>query len=142
MIIRDLQAATGTERQVDSEGWSSVRLLLAGDEMGFSFHITTIHAGAELKMHYKHHLESVYCVAGNGSIEDLETGETHSIRPGILYALDRHDRHILRAETVMTMACVFNPPVTGTEVHGADGAYPSAATVDQVTKRSIRHANG
>lgn len=127
MIVRDLQHASTTDRRVDSEGWSSVRLLLKDDAMGFSFHITTIHAGAALEMCYKNHLESVYCISGEGSIEDLASGEVHDIRPGVLYALDRHDRHVLRARSEMTMACVFNPPVTGREVHGPDGAYPLEA---------------
>lgn len=126
MIVRDLAKETNTERRVDSDGWTSVRLLLKDDGMGFSFHITTIHAGAKLDMHYKNHLESVYCMEGHGSITDLATGETHQIRPGVMYALNKNDHHILRAEpeAPMVMACVFNPPVTGKEVHGADGAYP------------------
>ncbi len=126
MIVRDLNEAKAGDRRVDSEGWNSVRLLLKDDKMGFSFHITTIYAGAELEMHYKNHLESVYCVSGTGSIEDLATGEVHAIRPGVMYALDQHDKHILRGETEMVMACVFNPPVTGREVHDETGAYPAA----------------
>ncbi|HOP19760.1 MAG TPA: ectoine synthase [Parvularculaceae bacterium] len=125
MIVRSYQALKGTERRVDSDGWTSVRLLLKNDGMGFSFHITTIYAGAELKMHYQNHLEAVYCISGKGSIEDLETGVKHEIKPGVIYALDKHDRHILRAETEMTMACAFNPPVTGKEVHDESGAYPA-----------------
>jgi len=125
MIVRSYQALKGTDRRVDSDGWTSVRLLLKNDGMGFSFHITTIYAGAELKMHYQNHLESVYCISGKGSIEDLETGVKHEIKPGVMYALDKHDRHILRAETEMTMACAFNPPVTGKEVHDESGAYPA-----------------
>lgn len=131
MIVRDLREAEQSDRKVESDGWTSVRLLLKDDGMGFSFHITTIHTGAELEMEYKNHLESVYCVAGEGTIEDLATGEVHPIRPGVMYALDKHDRHILRAASEMTMACVFNPPVTGREVHGPDGAYPLEA--DPVT---------
>ncbi|GLQ36602.1 L-ectoine synthase [Rhizobium albus] len=126
MIVRDLHTAKNTERRVDSEGWNSVRLLLAGDNMGFSFHITTIYAGGELQFHYKNHFESVYCISGEGSIEDLATGEVHEIRPGVMYALNDHDQHILRGKTEMVMACVFNPPVTGNEVHRADGSYASA----------------
>jgi L-ectoine synthase len=126
MIVRDLNQARNTERRVDSDGWNSVRLLLAGDKMGFSFHITTIYEGAELEFEYKNHFESVYCISGEGSIEDLATGEVHPIRPGVMYALDKHDRHILRGKTEMVMACVFNPPVTGTEVHRADGSYATA----------------
>ena len=125
MIVRDYNTAKDTERSVSAEGWTSVRMLLKGDDMGFSFHITTIHEGAELDMHYKNHLESVYCMSGSGSIEDLKTGEVHKIQPGIMYALNDNDHHILRADKEMTMACVFNPPVVGNEVHGPDGAYPA-----------------
>ncbi len=127
MIVRDLNTEKDTARRVESEGWNSVRLLLKNDQMGFSFHITTIRQGAELKMHYKNHLESVYCVSGTGSIEDLATGEHHKIRPGVMYALDKNDRHVLRGETEMVMACVFNPPVTGAEVHDESGAYPASS---------------
>ncbi|MGF1629958.1 MAG: ectoine synthase [Kiloniellaceae bacterium] len=123
MIVRDYNAAKDSERRVVSQGWESVRLLLKSDDMGFSFHITTIYHGAELQMHYKNHLESVYCISGEGTIEDCATGEVHEIRPGVMYALDKHDKHILRGKTEMIMACCFNPPVTGKEVHGPDGAY-------------------
>lgn len=133
MIVRDLNLAKHTDRRIDSRGWSSVRLLLKDDGMGFSFHITTIDAGAELEMHYRHHLESVYCIAGSGSIEDLATGSRHDVRTGVVYALDKNDAHVLRAETEMTMACVFNPPLNGKEVHDESGAYPlSAEKVGQV----------
>jgi L-ectoine synthase len=124
MIIRDIRDLQGTEREVKGEGWTSTRLLLKKDKMGFSMHETVIPAGQELHMHYKHHLEAVYCIEGQGSIEDLATGQTHAIRPGVLYGLDQHDKHILRAETLLRFVCVFNPPVTGNETHGADGAYP------------------
>lgn len=127
MIVRDLKAAEETRRRVVSKGWESTRLLLKDDGMGFSFHMTTIYEGAELPMHYQNHLESVYCVSGEGSIEDRATGEVHEIRPGVMYALDKHDRHILRARTEMKMACVFNPPLNGREVHDESGAYPLEA---------------
>ena len=127
MIVRDLNKAKNTERRVVSDGWESVRLLLAGDKMGFSFHITTIYAGGELNFHYKNHLESVYCISGSGSIEAIATGEVHPIRPGVMYALNEHDKHILRADEEMIMACVFNPPVTGQEVHQDDGSYALVA---------------
>lgn len=123
MIVRDYNEAKNTERKVSAKGWDSVRLLLKGDDMGFSFHITTIHEGAELHLHYKNHLESVYCISGTGSIEDLATGEVHKIKPGVVYALNLNDKHILRGETEMVMACCFNPPVTGNEVHQEDGSY-------------------
>lgn len=127
MIIRNYDEASNSSRKVDADGWSSVRLLLKEDGMGFSFHITTIHTGAELPMHYKRHFESVYCISGKGSIESRVTGEVTPIGPGTMYALDQNDPHILRAEEEMQMACVFNPPLNGKEVHDASGAYPLEA---------------
>lgn len=125
MIVRSLQEAEKSDRRIQSDGWESVRLLLKGDNMGFSFHITTIYKDADLHMHYKNHLESVYCMSGEGEIETVEDGKVYPITPGTIYILDKHDKHILRAKTEMKMACVFNPPVTGNEVHDASGAYPA-----------------
>ena len=123
MIVRDMNEMKGTDRAVSDAQWTSYRMLLADDKMGFSFHITVLEAGSEHTFHYKNHFESVYCMKGKGSITDLATGETHEITPGVMYALDKHDRHVLRAEEELVMACCFNPPVTGTEVHQEDGSY-------------------
>ncbi len=127
MIVRNLHSANQTERRVVSEGWESTRLLLSNDNMGFSFHITIIYAGADLQMHYQNHLESVYCISGEGEVENLTDGKIYPVSPGVIYILDQHDRHRLRAKTEMKMACVFNPPLHGKEVHDASGAYPLEA---------------
>jgi L-ectoine synthase len=127
MIVRTLQQAEQSERRVVSNGWESTRLLLNNDNMGFSFHVTTIYAGAVLPMHYQNHLESVYCMSGSGEIETLADGKVYPIQAGTIYILDQHDKHILRANTEMKMACVFNPPLHGKEVHDANGVYPLAA---------------
>ncbi|NYS23945.1 ectoine synthase [Rhodobacteraceae bacterium 2376] len=126
MIVRDFHAEKKTDRRVAAEQWESVRLLLADDGMGFSFHITTIAAGSEHTFHYKNHFESVYCISGKGTIEDLAKGEVHEIRPGVMYALDQHDKHTILCEEEMVLACCFNPPVTGKEVHREDGSYAAA----------------
>lgn len=127
MIVRNLPEAEKTERRIVSEGWESTRLLLKNDNVGFSFHITTIYKDAELHLHYQNHFEAVYCMSGSGSIEDLAAGKVHPISPGTLYVLNNHDKHILRAEEEMKMVCVFNPPLHGKEVHDADGVYPLEA---------------
>ncbi|MDZ3832857.1 MAG: ectoine synthase [Sphingopyxis sp.] len=125
MIVRNLGEIRKTDRNVRSDGWASARLLLKDDGMGFSFHVTTLFAGSELKMHYQNHLEAVLILKGKGTIEDLATGEVHRLAPGVMYALNDHDRHIVRPETDILTACVFNPPVTGREVHDESGAYPA-----------------
>lgn len=125
MIVRTLEDCENSERRVATETWESTRMLLKDDNMGFSFHITTIYANKATHIHYKNHLESVYCMSGNGEIETLSDGKVYQIRPGTLYILDKHDEHMLRGGTEdMKMACVFNPPLSGKEVHDKDGVYP------------------
>lgn len=129
MIVRQLQNAAAEGRRIVSPdgNWESCRMLLKDDGMGYSFHITTIYAGADFRMHYQNHLESVYCISGRGEVETLDDGEVYAIEPGTLYNLNLHDRHVLRAFEEMQLACVFNPPLHGTEVHNADGAYELSA---------------
>lgn len=125
MIVRQLQDAEHSARRIVSPdgNWESTRLSLKDDGMGFSFHVTTIYAGADFRMHYKNHLEAVYCISGKGEIEELANGSKHPISPGTLYLLDQHDEHKLRAFEELKLACVFNPPLSGKEVHNAEGAY-------------------
>ena len=127
MIVRTLQEARRSERRVVTPAWESTRLLLKSDQMGFSFHITTIYADTETHIRYRNHLEAVYCISGEGEVETLSDGIVHPIRPGTIYALDRHDDHLLRGITELKLACVFNPPLSGKEVHDENGVYPLEA---------------
>jgi L-ectoine synthase len=112
---------------VVSQNWESTRMLLKQDNMGYSFHITTIYANTETHIWYQNHFESVYCVSGEGEIETLADGKVYPIRPGTLYNLDKHDEHLLRADSELKLACVFNPPLNGLEVHDENGVYPLEA---------------
>ncbi len=124
MIVRTLEDIVGSDRDVDGGNWSSRRLCLADDGMGFSMHDTVLRAGTETHMWYKNHLEGVYCIEGRATIEDKATGVVHEIRPGTIYLLDDNDQHVVRVEEDLRVICTFNPPVTGREVHDEDGAYP------------------
>ena len=124
MIVRTTEEITGTERDVHAPTFVSRRFLLKKDGMGFSFHETILYAGTETYIWYKNHLEAVYCIAGEGEVEVLPHGPTYQIRPGTMYALNGHEKHFLRAKTDLRMMCVFNPPLTGQEVHDKDGVYP------------------
>lgn len=125
MIVRTLKDAENSDRRVVTKTWESTRMLLKEDNMGFSFHITTIYANTETHIWYQNHLESVYCMSGNGEIETLADGKVYPIEAGTLYILDQHDEHLLRGGSEdMKMACVFNPPLNGKEVHDENGVYP------------------
>jgi L-ectoine synthase len=123
VIVRRVAEITGGDRDVAGPSWRSVRLLTRDDRCGFSLSDTVVEAGAELTLWYRHHIEACYCIEGRGTVEESRTGEVSTISPGTLYALDDHDRHVVRAETRMRLICVFNPPLTGTERHDADGSY-------------------
>jgi L-ectoine synthase len=124
MIVTALTDILGTDRDVSGPGWNSRRLLLASDDMGFSMTDTLIKEGAVLELEYKHHLEACYCIAGMGEIECLNDGTMYQLEPFVLYALDKNDRHRVKAiGGDMRLVCVFNPPLTGQEVHGPDGSY-------------------
>ena len=126
MIVKNLKDIIGSENDITAETgtWASRRMLLKKDGMGFSFHDTTIFAGTTTLIWYKNHLEAVYCVGGEGELEVIETGEIFKIKDGTMYALNGHEKHYLRAFSDMRMICVFNPPLTGKEVHDEDGVYP------------------
>lgn len=126
MIVRDLQGLAGTDRHVITPNWESTRLIVKSDELGYSVHHTVIPAGHEVHCHYQHHFETNYVIAGRGEVYDLESGKTYSLVVGSVYALDRHDEHIVRAINAdLHLVCVFNPPLTGNETHNATGGYDS-----------------
>lgn len=131
MIVRRFEDILPSERAVHADTWSSFRLLTRDDGMGFSLHETWIHPGTATHIWYKHHVEAVYCIEGEGEVELVDrhgepTGARVTLKPGVMYALDAHDRHLLRARTRLRLICVFNPPLRGDETHDREGAYPAA----------------
>ncbi len=123
MIVRTLEDIRDTEHDVSGLSWHSRRLIVRADGMGCSLSDTIVAAGTEQRLHYKHHLETNYCISGEGEVEDLITGQVYPIRPGTVYALDKHDAHVVRAKTELRFVCVFHPALAGTETHQADGSY-------------------
>lgn len=125
MITRKLSEITDTERDVAWGNGRSRRFLLAEDGMGYSLTDTIIDAGTESLLEYKRHLEACYCVEGEGEVEDM-AGNVVAIVPGTMYALDKHDRHYLRARTTLRLICVFSPALTGNERHSLSGEGSSS----------------
>lgn len=115
MIIRKLTEILNSDMNVDCGNGRSRRFLTDGDGMGFTLTDSVIRAGTVTAMQYDRHLEACYCIEGRGTVE---TGtEIYEIEPGTMYALDKHDKHVLSAETDLRLICVFNPPLTGQESH-------------------------
>ncbi len=125
MIVRSLQKLKEEGRYAEKAGvWSSSRYLLRADEVGFTLTQTTIAAGQSQTMQYKNHIEANLIIEGTGEVTHLDTGERHALAPGVMYTLDKHDRHCLTAHTDMRIVCVFSPALVGCETHDEDGSYP------------------
>lgn len=127
MIVKSLDELIGTDRDVRGAVWASRRFLLAEDGVGFTLTETTVEAGAEQVLWYKHHVEANYIIDGEGEVENLTTGQVFALGPGSMYLLDQHEKHRLKAFTRMRLVCVFTPALTGRETHDEDGAYAPPA---------------
>ncbi len=126
MIVRTLAECEQSNRKIKTDTWDSTRMLLKDDKMGFSFHITTIYANTETHIHYQNHLETVYVMSGNGKVETISDGKVYDLKPGTVYLLNEHDEHYLYGgDEDMVVACVFDPPLSGKEVHDENGVYPA-----------------
>lgn len=127
MIIKSLAQTQGTPLAVeDPEGnWISRRLLLADDHMGFSLHDTLVNTGADCLLEYREHLEAVYCIEGSAELTDLATQQTHAITPGVMYALNQHDKHRLKVFDALRLVCVFSPALVGNET-AVSGVFTAA----------------
>ncbi len=91
--------------------------------MGFSLTDTIIRKGTGLELEYIHHLEACYCIEGVGQIRAADDVAWFALEPSTLYALDQHDRHMVRStDTVLRLVCVFNPALSGGEIHREDGS--------------------
>jgi L-ectoine synthase len=123
MLIRTLDDLAPGKGRIRTPSWSSYRLLHRDDGMGVRLTDAVLEPGLDQVWWYKNHLEAVYCLEGEGVLEDLFTGKCYEITPGSLYALDKHERHRLRVTRRMRVICTFVPPLAGGEVHDADGSY-------------------
>jgi L-ectoine synthase len=115
MIVRSVTDVIGTARDVHGQGWKSRRVVLAGEGPDYSVHETTLDAGVTLRFEYQHHRETVYCIAGEGTIEDLGAGRVVRLGPGGLYSAGIGEDHIITTDTEMKLVCIFSPPLAGDE---------------------------
>lgn len=130
-------------RKVKFHAGVSNRMLLASDGMGYTMTKTVIEPGVRAFQHYKHHLETCYCVSGRAILEDAKTGQFWSIYPGMCYVLDGNDPHYFEALETTVLICVFNPPLVGSETHRADGSYaPALDSIGEALQGSSLAATG
>ncbi len=122
MIVKTRDDVIGAKGEARGDGWWSLRLLHEEDGMGVTLTDSILEPGFDMVLWQKNHLEACYCLEGEGTVEELDSGVTHEIKPGTLYAMNDHDRHRIRAKTRLHLICTFHPALTGNEVHDADGS--------------------
>ncbi len=122
MIVKSLEDIVGTKGDAHGDKWHSLRLLHVEDGMGVTLTDSILEAGFEMDLWQKNHFEACYCLEGEGTIEELDNGKIHQIKPGTLYAMNNNDRHRIRAISRMRLVCTFFPALSGDEVHDADGS--------------------
>jgi L-ectoine synthase len=122
MIVKSLEDIVGTKGDAHGDKWHSLRLLHVEDGMGVTLTDSILEAGFEMDLWQKNHFEACYCLEGEGTIEELDNGKIHQIKPGTLYAMNNNDRHQIRAISRMRLMCTFFPALSGDEVHDADGS--------------------
>jgi L-ectoine synthase len=123
MLVRTVSDLTPGKGVIRTESWFSYRLLHKEDGMGVTLTDAVLEPGLDEIWWYKNHLEAVYCLEGEGTLEDLTTSKRYDVKPGTLYALDKHERHRLTVTRRMRVICTFVPPLIGGEIHDADGSY-------------------
>lgn len=123
MKIIEISKLEKTDKDVSFTGGHSIRALIESDNMGFGVCKTYIPKGGPHHWHYQNHLEACYCIYGTGIITDLSSGKKHSIKPDIMYVLDKNDDHTFEALEDTILISIFNPPLKGTEYHDKNGNY-------------------
>ena len=122
MILKTLEDVVGTKGEAHGDKWHSMRLLHQEDGMGVTLADGLLEPGFDMVLQQKNHLEACYCIEGEGTVEELDSGTVHEIKAGTLYAMNNHDRHRVRAKTRMRVIRTVYPALTGKERHHADGS--------------------
>jgi L-ectoine synthase len=125
VFVRSIDDIIGTDLDVQWGAGKSRRLIVRRDGMGFAVAETQVLPGTDVLLEYKNHLEACYCIEGTGEIVD-STGRVYPISPRVIYALDQHDKHRLRALTEMRLLSIFCPPIQGHERHDLNSGQSSS----------------
>jgi L-ectoine synthase len=113
-------------KNVEWGNGTSHRFLVEADGMGYTLTDTIVRAGSKCLIEYENHLEACYCIAGKGSVIEMD-GTEHEIVVGTMYALDKRDPHYLLGgkDEDMRLVCMFTPALQGDEAHDFNSDKPS-----------------
>ncbi len=116
---------------VRGTGAQAFRYITQADECGFTISHPRATKGHGMELWYKNHVEANYVLEGQGSVEDLNTGEKWVLAPGSMYFVGPRDRHLMSFDTAFALVSVFNPPLVGNETHDDQGGYPPTGSLPE-----------
>ena len=125
---RLLSAASGSA--------TTLRMLTQADDVGVTLSDVHMPAGNSNTLWYKHHWEANVVLSGRGRVDDLTTGQSWVMEPGMMYCVGPKDRHAMHAEEDIHLLSVFNPPLRGDEIHDAEGTLAASGPVPEGPKGS------
>ncbi|MEM7294696.1 MAG: ectoine synthase [Pseudomonadota bacterium] len=102
---------------------TTLRMLKACDQLGFSLSDVRVEAGLDVELWYQHHWEVNLILSGKLVVTDHATGDVHTMEAGDVYCVGPHDKHHVRSDADTHLLCIFNPPLRGDEAHDEQGAY-------------------
>ncbi len=78
MIVRTGEDIVGTKGEARGDKWRSLRFLHEEDGMGVTLVDGLLEPGFDMVLWQKNHLEACYCIEGEGTVEELESGRVPS----------------------------------------------------------------
>ena len=108
---------------------TTLRMLTQADDVGITLSDVHMAAGNSNTLWYKHHWEANVVLAGRGRVEDLTTGQSWAMEPGMMYCVGPNDRHAMHAEEDLHLISVFNPPLRGDEIHDGEGTLAASGPI-------------
>lgn len=127
-----------SNRNVDWGNGKSRRVLLKGDGFPISICDTSVNPNSKSRLQYTNHIESCFCISGNGYVE-IEGKEKYEITPGTIYSLNENDPHILGAgDEGLRLVSIFSPALSGDEKHHlSPSGYSSYGKPDETRDTNI-----
>ncbi|MEM6380235.1 MAG: ectoine synthase [Bacteroidota bacterium] len=124
IIVKHKSDLLNTERAVETDDYSTVRLLLKKDGAGLTVTDVMIKGQSDSIYGYKHHKEICYCLEGEATLVDLENGIEHTIKPGSLWAATNHEKFRFIAHKPTRLISIFDPALVGPETNDEEGSFP------------------
>jgi len=126
--VREMEAQ-GKRQSAAAGSATTLRMLTKDNGIGITISDVHMKAGNSNRLWYKNHWEANYILAGRGRVEDLTTGESWVMEPGMLYNVGPKDRHAMHSETDLHLISIFCPALQGDEKHDADGTLEASGPV-------------